>query len=66
MLGNFGTVLLLFVRLALQKEGVSGKGARWNGLNQVETGKGILEQLRERSEDRGAVIDQGRRRGAMF
>ena len=31
VLGNFDTVLLLFVRLALQNEGVREKGARRNG-----------------------------------
>ena len=52
------------MRLALQNEGVGDKGARQNGLNQVEsgTGAGVLERLRERSEDRDAVIDRGRRR----
>ena len=54
VLGNFGTVLLLFVGLALQNEGVSDKGAIRNGLNLVESGMGIIEQLRGRSEDRDA------------
>ena len=33
MLHNIGTVLLPFVRLAFQNEGVNNKGARRSGLN---------------------------------